>query len=76
MVVSIKGTLRDYLKALIGPVTRLRTKRFKETFNGLLQYIWNKVYLKKILNNKLQALINLVHFKKIFIGRQSNKAKR
>jgi hypothetical protein len=42
-------------------VTRLKAKRFKEAFNGLLQDTWAKVGFKKILNNEVQALINLIY---------------
>jgi hypothetical protein len=28
------------LEVLVGPVTRLRAKKFKEAFNGLLQDTW------------------------------------
>jgi hypothetical protein len=43
------------------PVTRLRAKKFKKAFNGLLQDTWAKVDFKSICNNKEQALINLIH---------------
>jgi hypothetical protein len=46
------------LEVLVGPVTRLRAKKFKEAFNGLLQHTGAKVDLKRICNNKEQALIN------------------
>jgi hypothetical protein len=39
------------LEVPVGPVTRLRAKRFKEAFNGLLQNTWAKVDFKRILNN-------------------------
>jgi hypothetical protein len=53
--------LNDPLEVLVGPVTRLRAKKFKEAFNGLLQDTWAKVNFKRICNNKEQALINLIH---------------
>jgi hypothetical protein len=34
---------------MVGLVTRLRAKRFKEAFNGLLQDTWAKVDFKRIL---------------------------
>ena len=55
----------------IGPVTRVRAKRFKETFNGLLQDMWAKVDFKRILNNEeafnglLQDTWAKVDFKRI-----------
>jgi hypothetical protein len=49
----------DPLEVPVGPVTRLRAKRFKEAFNGLLQNTWAKVDFKRILNNKDQVVINL-----------------
>jgi len=52
---------KDPLEVLIGPVTRLKAKKFKEAFNGLLQETWAKVDFKRIYNNKEQALINLIN---------------
>jgi len=52
---------KDPLEVAVGPVTKLRAKKFKEAFNGLLQEIWAKVDFKRICNNKEQALINLIH---------------
>jgi hypothetical protein len=49
------------LEVLVGPVTRLRAKRFKEVFNELLRDTWAKVDFKRILNNKKQAMINFIH---------------
>jgi hypothetical protein len=49
------------LEVPVGPVIRLRAKRFKKTFNGLLQNTWVKVNFKRILNNEEQAVINLIH---------------
>jgi hypothetical protein len=43
------------LEVLVGPVTMLRAKRFKEAFNGLLQDTWAKVDFKRILNNKIKS---------------------
>jgi hypothetical protein len=36
------------LEVPVGPVTRLRAKKFKEAFNGLLKYTWAKVDFKRI----------------------------
>ena len=52
---------KDSLEVPVGPVTRLRVKRFKEAFNGLLQDTWAKVDFKRILNNEEQDMINLIH---------------
>ena len=46
----------------VGPITRARTKRFKEALNGLVQEIWADV---KVANSKMgpkedQCLINLI----------------
>ena len=49
-------------------LTRLRAKRFKEAFNGLLQNTWAKVDFNRICNNKEQALINLIHVQEGLIG--------
>jgi len=59
---------KDPLEVLVGPVTRLRAKRFKEAFNELLQDTWAKVDLKRILNNKEQVMINLIHVQAGLIG--------
>jgi hypothetical protein len=48
------------LEVPVGPVTRLRAKKFKEAFNGLLQDTWTKVDFR-ICNNKEEALINLIY---------------
>ena len=54
-------TPKDPLEVPVGPFTRLRAKRFKKAFNGLLQDTWAKVDFKRILNNEEQAVINLIH---------------
>jgi hypothetical protein len=59
---------KDPLEVLAGPVTRLRAKRFKEAFNGLLQDTWGKVDFKRILNNEEQAVINLIHVQEGLVG--------
>jgi len=59
---------KDPLEVLVGPVTRLRAKRFKEAFNGLLQDTWAKVDFKRILNNEKQAMINLIHIQEGLVG--------
>jgi len=60
--------LNDPLKVLVGLATRLRAKKFKEAFNGLLQDTWVKVDFKRICNNKEQALINLTHVQEGLVG--------
>jgi hypothetical protein len=59
---------KDPLEVPVGPVTRLRAKKFKEAFNGLLQDTWAKVDFKRICNNKEQAFINLNHVQEGLIG--------
>jgi len=59
---------KDPLEVPVGPVTRLRAKRFKEAFNGLFQDTWAKVDFKRILNNKEQAVINLIHDQEELVG--------
>ena len=61
-------TPKDPLEVLVGPVTRLRAKRFKEAFNGLLQNTWVKVDFKRILKNKEQVVINIIHVQKGLVG--------
>lgn len=52
---------KDPLDLPISLVTRIRAKKFKETFNGLFQDAWTKVDFKSICNNTEQTLINLIH---------------
>ena len=59
---------KDPLEALVGLVTRLRAKKFKKTFNGLLQDTRAKLDFKRISNNKEQALINLIHVQEGLVG--------
>ena len=59
---------KDPLEVLVGPVTRLRAKRFKEALNGLFQDTWAKVNFKRILNNEEQAMINLIHVQEGLVG--------
>jgi hypothetical protein len=56
------------LEVLVGLVTRLRVKRFKEAFNRLLQDTWAKVDFKRILNNDEKAVINLIHVQEGLVG--------
>jgi hypothetical protein len=56
------------LEVPVGSVTRLRAKRFKEAFNGLLQDTWAKVDFKRILNNEEQVKINLIHVQEELVG--------
>ena len=60
--------LKDPLKVLVGPVPRLKVKKFKEAFNGLIKDIRAKVDFKRICNNKEQALINLIHLQEGLVG--------
>jgi hypothetical protein len=64
----IQATPKDTLKVLVGLVTRLKAKRLKEVFNGLLRDTWVKVDFKRVINNKEQALINLVHVQEGLVG--------
>jgi len=52
---------KDPLEDPVGSITRLRAKRFKESFNGFLQDTWAKVDFKRIVNTEEQAMINLIH---------------
>jgi hypothetical protein len=72
----IQAILRDLLKVLVCLVTKLRVKRFKEVFNGLLQDTWIKVDFKKILNNEEQTLINFIHVQKELVSGHSNITKK
>ena len=68
-VIDVIQAPKDPLEVPVGSVTRLRAKRFKEAFNGLLQDTWAKVDFKRILNNEEQAVINLIHVQEGFVGR-------
>jgi hypothetical protein len=59
---------KDPLEVPVGPITRLKAKRFKEAFNRLLQDTWDKVDFKRILNNEDQAVINLIHVQEGLVG--------
>jgi len=48
---------KDPLEILVGPVTRLKAKRFKEAFNGLLQDTWAKVDLIRSRQGQIRILI-------------------
>ena len=65
---AIQATPKDLLEVLVGPVTRLRAKRFKKAFNGLFRDICAKVDFKRVTNNKEQALINLIHFQEYLVS--------
>jgi len=58
----------DPLEVPVGPVTRLRAKKFKEAFNGLLQDTWAKVDFNRILNNEEKVVINLIHVQEGLVG--------
>lgn len=73
---AIQTIPRDSLKVLVCLVIRLRPKRFKKSFNGLLQDTWVKVNFKKILNNKEQAFINSIHIKKGLVSKCLDIIKR
>jgi hypothetical protein len=68
-VIDVIQAPKDPLEVPVGSVTRLRAKRFKEAFNGLLQDTWAKVDFKRILNNEEQAVINLIHVQEGLVGR-------
>jgi hypothetical protein len=72
----IQAIPRNTLDVLVGLVTRLGAKRFKEAFNGFLQDTWAKMHFKKILNNKEQVLINLIHIQEGLISGHSNIIKK
>jgi hypothetical protein len=72
----IQAIPRNTLDVLVGLVTRLGAKRFKEAFNGFLQDTWVKMHFKKILNNKEQVLINLIHIQEGLISGHSNIIKK
>ena len=59
---------KNPLEVPVGPIIRLKAKKFKEAFNGLLQDTWAKVDFKRICNNEEQALINLFHVQEGFVG--------
>jgi len=46
--VILASTPRDPLDVSLGPITRLRVKRFNEAINGLLQDSWAKINFERI----------------------------
>jgi len=72
----IQTTLKNSLEVLVDLVTRLRAKRFKEAFNGLLQDTWAKMDFKMILNNEEQTLINLIHVQEWLVSGHLDITKR
>jgi hypothetical protein len=46
--VILTSTPRDPLDVPLGPITRLRVKRFNEAINGLLQDSWAKMNFERI----------------------------
>jgi hypothetical protein len=59
---------KDPLEVPVGPITRLKAKRFKEVFNGPFQDTWAKMDIKRILNNEEQAMINLIQVQEGLVG--------
>jgi len=59
---------KDPLDVPVGPITRLKAKRFKEVFNGPFQDTWAKMDFKRILNNEEQAMINLIQVQEGLVG--------
>ena len=59
---------KDPLEVPVGPVIKLRAKKFKKAFNRLFQDTWVKVDFKMIYNNKAQALINMIHVQEGLVG--------
>jgi len=64
----IEVTPKDPLEVPVGLVTRFRVKRFRKTFNELIQDTWVKVNFKRVKNNEEQALINLIHVQEWLVG--------
>ena len=46
----------DPVQVPIGPVTRARAKRFKESLNGLIQHIW----AKDNSTHELQGVVSMI----------------
>jgi hypothetical protein len=59
---------KDPMDVPVGPITRLKAKRFKEVFNGPFQDTWAKMDFKRILNNEEQAMINLIQVQEGLVG--------
>ena len=72
----IQTILKNSLEVLVDLVIRLRAKRFKEVFNGLLQDTWTKMDFKMILNNEEQTLINLIHVQEWLVSGHLDITKR
>ena len=62
---NIVAALKDPLHVPVGPITRARSKRIKESLNGLILDIWAEQASRSPPSMKLgfkedQALINLI----------------
>lgn len=55
-------TLEESLQVSIRSLTSARARRFKETFNGLIQEIWTKYgkMTSEITQNRNQCLVNCI----------------
>ena len=62
-MVSTRAWNADPVQVPIGPVTRARAKRFKESLNGLIQHIWAKNHLCGPNDNStrdLQGVVSMI----------------
>ena len=57
-----QATLKDLLHVPVGPITRVRSKKIKETLNGLIQDIWadSTTGHSKLGLKKDEGVINLI----------------
>jgi hypothetical protein len=57
-----QASLKDPLHVPVGPITRARSKKIKETFNGLIQEIWgdSKPGHSKLGLKEDEGVINLI----------------
>ena len=62
-MVSTRAWNADPVQVPIGPVTRARAKRFKESLYGLIQHIWAKDHLCGPNDNSkcdLQGVVSMI----------------
>ena len=59
---NMGATPSDPLHVLVGPITRVRAKRFKEALNGLIQDTWadSDLIKSKMSPYEDQGLINII----------------
>jgi hypothetical protein len=57
-----QASVKDSLHVLVGPITRVRSKKIKEALNGLIQEIWgdSKTGHSKLGPREDEGVLNLI----------------